>query len=246
MKVELQDYENDFQDFGTFIENQGEKIKKALKDISKSLNLGSPSGGLTTEKTNLGPVVSYPTPFDPLKNILDSVNFINKEDSLIKVPLFKKGYSVEVDEFSNLMGNIKSISDELNQSFQSFGNVIEGTFAQALQSSDGFFKSFLEGAKRALSALAAQIASMLILNALLSGTSLGNLLGFKNIGGFGGIGQVISGVGSVDANSVGVDGSLRSMMNTGGGVEVFGTLRGADIILSSDRARNNRNRTRGY
>ena len=87
---------------------------------------------------------------------------------------------------------------------------------------------------------------MLIFNALLGGSPLGNLLGFKDIGGFGGIGQVLGGVGSVDANSVGVGGSLRSMMNTGGGVEVFGTLRGADIILSSDRARNNRTRTRGY
>ena len=246
MKVELKDYENDFQDFGTFIDNQGKKIKKALKGIGGVLNVG---GDVSTTNTQaLGPVFSDPTPFDPLKNILDSVNFINKEDSLIKVPLFKKGYSVEVDEFSNLMGNIKSISDELNQSFESFGNVIEGTFAQALQSSDGFFKSFLEGAKRALSALAAQIAATLILNAVLGSFGIGQALGFKSIGGTTGIGQILGGLGGggVDTNSVGVGGSLRSMMNTGGGVEVFGTLRGADIILSSDRARNNRNRTRGY
>jgi len=247
LRVETKEYKNDFQDFGTFIENQGKKIKKALKGLGESFGVGTPGGGkVTTKKTNLGPVVSDPTPFDPLKNILDSVNFINQEESLITIPLFKKGYSIEVDEFSNLMGNIKSISDELNQSFQSFGNVFQSVFAQALQSQEGFFKSFVEGTKRALNALASQIASMLILNALLGGTSLGNLLGFKNIGGFGGIGQVISGVGSVDANSVGVGGSLRSMMNNGSGVEVFGTLRGADIILSSDRARNNRNRTRGY
>jgi hypothetical protein len=246
MKVELQDYENDFQDFGTFIENQGEKIKKALKGIGGVLNVG---GDVSTTNTQaLGPVFSDPTPFDPLKNILDSVNFINKEDSLIKVPLFKKGYSVEVDEFTNLMSNIKSISDELNQSFQSFGNVIEGTFAQALQSSDGFFKSFLEGAKRALSALAAQIAATLFLNAVLGSFGIGQALGFKKIGGTTGIGQILGSLvgGGVDTNSVDVGGGLRSMMNTGGGVEVFGTLRGADIILSSDRARNNRNRTRGY
>ncbi len=246
MKVELQDYENDFQDFGTFIDNQGKKIKKALKGIGGVLNVGGDVS--TTNTQGLGPVFSDPTPFDPLKNILDSVNFINKEDSLIKVPLFKKGYSVEVDEFTNLMSNIKSISDELNQSFQSFGNVIEGTFAQALQSSDGFFKSFLEGAKRALSALAAQIAATLFLNAVLGSFGIGQALGFKKIGGTTGIGQILGSLvgGGVDTNSVDVGGGLRSMMNTGGGVEVFGTLRGADIILSSDRARNNRNRTRGY
>jgi len=40
---------------------------------------------------------------------------------------------------------------------------------------------------------------------------------------------------------------LKSMIGGGGdGVQVFGTISGADILLSSDRARNNRNRTRGY
>ena len=151
-----------------------------------------------------------------------------------------------VEDFEEGLSGMDIVANDITQSFQSFGNVFQSIFAQALQSQEGFFKSFVEGTKRALAALAAQIAAMLILNALLGGSSLGNLLGFKDIGGFGGIGQVISGVGSVDANSVGVGGSLRSMMNTGGGVEVFGTLRGADIILSSDRAQANRNRTRGY
>ena len=32
----------------------------------------------------------------------------------------------------------------------------------------------------------------------------------------------------------------------GGNVQVFGTIKGADILWSSDRAKNNRNRTRGY
>ena len=41
---------------------------------------------------------------------------------------------------------------------------------------------------------------------------------------------------------------LKSMIgiNGGGAVEVFGTISGQDILLSSDRARNNRTRTRGY
>jgi hypothetical protein len=41
---------------------------------------------------------------------------------------------------------------------------------------------------------------------------------------------------------------LQGMIgNAGGGqVEVFGRLSGSDILLSSDRARGNRNRTRGY
>ena len=40
---------------------------------------------------------------------------------------------------------------------------------------------------------------------------------------------------------------LKSMIATNGGsTEVFGRISGADILLSSDRAKNNRNRTRGY
>ena len=172
---------------------------------------------------------------------------ISDEDfSLMEEPEELEEMSFDTAKVVERFNELQDITKDVEQTFGSFGNVFQSVFAQALQSQEGFFKSFVEGTKRALAALAAQIASMLILNALLGGTSLGNLLGFKNIGGFGGIGQVISGVGSVDANSVGVGGSLRSMMNTGGGVEVFGTLRGADIILSSDRARNNRNRTRGY
>ena len=40
---------------------------------------------------------------------------------------------------------------------------------------------------------------------------------------------------------------LQNMIQTGGGqTEVFGKISGADILLSSDRAKGNRNRTRGY
>ncbi len=180
---------------------------------------------------------TIPERIEPIKALSVALKEVKTEFETLK-PI--------VEDFEEGLSGMDIVANEITQSFLSFGNIFQSVFAQALQSQEGFFKSFVEGTKRALAALAAQIASMLILNALLGGTSLGNLLGFKNIGGFGGIGQVISGVGSVDANSVGVGGSLRSMMNTGGGVEVFGTLRGADIILSSDRARNNRNRTRGY
>lgn len=151
-----------------------------------------------------------------------------------------------IEEFEESLSGMDIVANDITQSFQSFGNIFQSVFAQALQSQEGFFKSFVEGTKRALNALAAQIASMLILNALLGGTSLGGLLGFKNIGGFGGIGQVLGGVGNVNANSVGGGGALRSMISTGGTTEVFGTISGADILLSSDRAQANRNRTRGY
>mgnify|MGYP003109019946 CR=1 FL=1 len=180
---------------------------------------------------------TIPERIEPIKAMAVALKEVKNEFETLK-PI--------VEKFEESLSGMDIVANDITQSFQSFGNVFQSVFAQALQSQEGFFKSFVEGTKRALAALAAQIASMLILNALLGGTGLGNLLGFSNIGGIKGIGQVISGVGSVDVNSVGAGGNLRSMMNNGSGVEVFGTLRGADIILSSDRAKNNRTRTRGY
>ena len=172
-----------------------------------------------------------------------------------------------VEKFNNL----KSITDEMNSTFTSFGNVLQGTFAQALQSSDGFFKSFVSGAKQAMSALLAQLAATAALNALLGGTGLGSAMGFKDIGGFGGIGKLLKGLpffsngGMVTGATLAMVGEgpgtsisnpeviapldkLKSMIgvNGGGAVQVFGTISGQDILLSSDRARNNRTRTRGY
>ena len=264
MKVELEDYENDFQDFGTFIDNQGKKIKKALKGIGGVLNVGGDVS--TTNNQALGPVFSDPTPFDPLKNILDSVNFINKEDSLIKVPLFKKGYSVEVDEFTKLMGEMKPFLNEVSQSFQTFGNILEGVFSQALQSTDGFFTTFVDGAKQAFNALMAQLAAMIAMKAILSavgigsfaeaGTGVGNFLGNLLVPSFA-TGGIVSGPtlglmgeyagARTNPEVIAPLDKLKSMIGTNGGsTEVFGTISGADILLSSDRAQANRNRTRGY
>ena len=134
-------------------------------------------------------------------------------------------------------------------------------------SQEGFFKSFIDFSKRALKQILAQIAAMAILNALLGGTSLGGKLGFKNIGGFAGIpkmfgfaeggivtGATIAMVGEGRGTSMSnpeviapLD-KLQGMINTSenGATEVFGRISGADILLSSDRAKGNRNRTRGY
>ena len=256
MKVDLKDYENDFQDFGTFIDNQGKKIKKALKDISGALNLGGggsgggsqggSGGGSEDPKTKNQPkgFMGPPIPDDVLKRLKE----LKKQEA-----------------------NIKTITEELKDSFTSFGNVLQGTFAQALQSSDGFFKSFVEGSKRAMSALLAQLAATLALNALLGGTGLGKALGFSDIGGGGGIGSILGGLIGLQSGGLATGATLamvgegpgtsisnpeviapldklKSMIgdNSSGAVEVFGTISGQDILLSSDRARNNRTRTRGY
>jgi hypothetical protein len=111
---------------------------------------------------------------------------------------------------------------------------------------------------------------MVSLNALLGGSKLGGMIGLKDIGGLGGIGTALKGLFMADGGlatgaTLAMVGEgpgtsmanpeviapldkLKSMIgdNGSGAVEVFGTISGQDILLSSDRARNNRTRTRGY
>ena len=178
-------------------------------------------------------------------------------------PEFFEGIKKAIVQFQN----INDLTEEMDRNFVSFGGALQQAFSSALVSQDGFFKVFIDNAKRALKQIAAQIAAMAILNALLGGTGIGGMMGFKDIGGFGGIpklfgfadggmvtGATLAMVGEGPGTSMSnpeviapLD-KLQGMIgNAGGGqVEVFGRLSGSDILISSDRARGNRNRTRGY
>ena len=151
-----------------------------------------------------------------------------------------------VEEFEESVSGIDLAVQEMNSIFGQFGSSIQGAFVTALQSTDGFFVSLIDGIKRAVNEMLSLLLVTAIFNALLGGTGMGALMGLKDIGGFGGIGDVFgrSVVGETPDFFGG--GGARSMINTGGSTEVFGVISGADILLSSDRAQANRNRTRGY
>ena len=255
LKVETKEYENDFQDFGTFIENQAGKIKKALSGVGDSFGVGGVVGGSQPQA---------PT-FDTSK----FTDFSFRVTPIVEPEAFSLlvKTSEEIEEMRIAAENLQSVQDSVSNSFVSFGGALQQAFSSALVSQDGFFKVFIENAKRALKQIAAQIAAMAILNALLGGTGIGGMMGFKDIGGFAGIpkllgfadggmvtGATIAMVGEGPGTSMSnpeviapLD-KLQGMIgNAGGGqVEVFGRLSGSDILISSDRARGNRNRTRGY
>jgi len=151
-----------------------------------------------------------------------------------------------VEEFEESVSGIDLAVQEMNSIFGQFGSSIQGAFVTALQSTDGFFVSLIDGIKRAVNEMLSLLLVTAIFNALLGGTGMGALMGLKDIGGFRGIGDVFgrSVVGETPDFLGGV--GARSMINTGGSTEVFGVISGADILLSSDRATANRNRTRGY
>jgi len=260
LKVETKEYENEFNDFGTSIKNSLEKVLPLIAKFNKGIELGS--GG--SKKKGKGIVQDF-TSFD--NRVVPEQRF-SLLAPISQEQLDKISQAVKLQKELNLQSeNIASLNNSISTSFQSFGNTIQGVFAQALQSSDNFFKTFVEGSKQALKAILAQLAATALLNALLGGTKAGGLMGFKDIGGFAGIPKLFgfANGGLVTGATLGLIGEgagtsisnpevvapldkLKSMISdTGGGnVEVYGTIKGSDILLSSDRAKNNRNRTRGY
>ena len=70
----------------------------------------------------------------------------------------------------------------MNSIFGQFGSSIQGAFVTALQSTDGFFVSLIDGIKRAVNEMLSLLLVTAIFNALLGGTGMGALMGLKDIG----------------------------------------------------------------
>ena len=252
-------------------------VKKAKDELDTSLDFGIQ--GATPDPSQLqanlmnaiqsGVLGHKPKPVTPTQEsrspLTESVEPIKATAVALKD--VAKGFEMATVEAKGLVDVItpmQQLALDIKSSFMSFGNVIQGVFAQSLQSSEGFFKSFIEGSKKAFQALMSQIAAMLAMKAILSVLGFGSLdlaagafsdsvmglIGFADGGLVTGptLGLIGEGPGTSMSNPevVAPLNQLKSMIGGGDGVQVFGTISGADILLSSDRARNNRNRTRGY
>ena len=242
--------------------------EKNLKDSTKEVNANKDAVDKLTKaisnlniETGKGKTIKVAKTFEEISSALDALDLeeIGEEEELEEM-----GFDTAkvVERFNQL----QDVTKDVQQTFGSFGNVLEGVFAQALQSTDGFFTTFVDGAKQAFKALMAQLAAMIAMKAILSavgigsfaeaGTGVGDFLGNLLVPSFatGGIvsGPTIGLMGEyagarTNPEVIAPLNKLKSMIGTNGGsTEVFGVISGADILLSSDRARNNRNRTRGY
>ena len=227
---ELDEQEKNLKDSTDEVNANKDAVDKLTKAIS-NLNI----------ETDKGKTIKVSKTFEEISSALDAIELeeIGEEEELEEMAF---DTSKVVEKFNNL----KTVMQEVNGMFTQFGMDIRGVFVNALQSTDGFFVSLIDGAKRALNALLANLAVMLVFNALLGGTKLGASMGLTGLKEIGGIGQLFNAKSMSIGDSVGSTAGLRSMINTGGTTEVFGVISGADILLSSDRAQANRNRTRGY
>jgi len=260
LKDETKEYENEFNDFGTSIKNSLNKVLPLISKFNKGIRLGSGGGG---QKKGSGIVQDF-TSFD--NRVVPEQGFsllapITQEelDKISQAVELQKKLIIQQESFAEL-------NQSMTSAFASFGNTLQGVFAQALKSSDGFFSAIVDGAKKAFEALVAQLIAMIAMRAILAAIGFGSLdaaagaasegllsmIGLADGGLATGptVAMVGEGPGTTMSNPevIAPLDRLRSMIGDSGGgnVQVFGTIKGADILLSSDRAKNNRNRTRGY
>ena len=254
LKVEINDFENDFEDFGTFIDNQGKKIKKALKDISGALNLGGggsgggsgvSSGGGKKEPTETEPVGDFEPiidfPFGKIKKQTFSLKELFKQ---LEVSIERIGESLSRVLMAGAQ-NFKDFATQVKTSVKSaIGALLAEGVAAAVSTS---LKNPAIAINPALIPVIAGFAGGLAktaFNSLIPAFAEGGLVSGATLGLIGeGRGTSVS-----NPEVIAPLDKLKSMIgvNGSGAVEVFGTISGQDILLSSDRARNNRTRTRGY
>ena len=252
LKVDTKDYENDFQDFGTFITNQGKKIKNVLSGIGDAFNVGAPSGG------GGGGGESKPQKFNK-----DDLNFgldFGEEEEVDPLPF-------DTEEVVAKLKNMEEWGEKVASSFQS-------AFHSMAASADASFKDIAAAAgnaarqviktqvAEATAAYAAKIFSTVpfpfnLALAAAAGSVVGSLFN-KIIPPFAEGGMVSGatlamvgegpGTSAINPEVIAPLDKLQGMIgNAGGGqVEVVGKISGSDILLASDRARGNRTRTRGY
>ena len=203
---------------------------------------------------------------DPKPLQLFSVKLEELDERLANVKNSFNLASIEAGDFSDIITSTEEIAANMQSAFMSFGQTMQGVFAQALQSSDGFFKAIVDGAKQAFQALIAQLIAMIAMKAIMTALGFGSLdlaasagsnailslIGLEDGGLATGPSAVVVGEGRGTTMSnpevIAPLDKLKSMLSDSGGgnVEVHGKIKGSDILLSSDRAKNNRNRTRGY
>lgn len=259
LKVETKDYENDFQDFGTFIENQGKKIKKSLSAIGDAFGVGAPSGGGGDGGQTQAPK------FDTSKFTDFSFRVVPEvEPEAFSLLVRTKEEIAELNEIAKKTEEtMAKIASTFQSAFHSMAASAEASFGQVAAAAGNAARQVIKTqVAEATAAYAAKVFSSVpfpfnLALAAAAGSVVGSLFN-KIIPPFAEGGMVSGatlamvgegpGTSAVNPEVIAPLDKLQGMIgNAGGGqVEVFGRLSGSDILISSDRARGNRNRTRGY
>ena len=259
LKVETKEYKNDFQDFSTFIGNQAGKIKRVLGGIGDAFGVGAPSGGGGGESQPQAPKFDTSKFTDFSFRVVPEV----KPEAFSLLVKTKK----EIAELNKIAKKTEEtmaqIASTFQSAFHSMAASAEASFGQVAAAAGNAARQVIKTqVAEATAAYAAKVFSSVpfpfnLALAAAAGSVVGSLFN-KIIPPFAEGGMVSGatlamvgegpGTSAVNPEVIAPLDKLQGMIgNTGGGaVEVFGTISGSDILLSSDRARGNRTRTRGY
>ncbi len=253
LKDETKDYEHEFKSFGDSMKNTVKKVLPFLDDFNKKIGLGSGGGGEKDSGLAKIPTLSErngPTLPTTLEKVEMPEDLENNVVSLMDVVM-------ELDLAFEKMGEtLGSVLMSGAEDFETFGEHVKSSVKSAI----GAFLA--EGVAAAVStalknpAIALNPALIPVIAGLAGGlakTAFNSLIPAFADGGLvtgATVGMVGEGPGTSMSNPevIAPLDKLKSMIGESGGgnVQVFGTIKGSDILLSSDRAKNNRNRTRGY
>ena len=263
LKGETKEYETEFQDFSTFIGNQGKKIKKALAGVGDAFGVGSGEfgggggggggGGQQNQGQGEGGEATEPVDTSILGNLnTEKLNeFLEQE---------------KIDEFDQKLADLaqtaKETGDAFKSAFSSMAADADASFGDIAAAAGNSARQIIKTQiAEATAAYASKIFATVpfpfnLALAAAAGSVVGSLFN-KIIPPFAEGGMVTGatlamvgegpGTSAINPEVIAPLDKLQGMIgNAGGQVQVVGKISGSDILLASDRARGNRNRTRGY
>ena len=245
--IETDDYKHDFEDFTTFMGRQGDRLKKFLKGVGESLGVG---GDISTAPkfqripskkptSSFGVMTPVELPDDLKNNAVSLMDVFMELDATI----LRFGESLG----KVLMAGAQNFQDFASHVRSSVKSVLGSLLAEAVgtavtRAMNNAAIAFNPALIPVIAGLAGGLAKTAF-NSLIPAFAEGGLVSGATLGLIGeGRGTSMS-----NPEVVAPLDKLKSMIGQGNGsIEVFGSISGQDILLSSTRARNNRTRTRGY
>ena len=271
LKGETKEYEIEFQDFATFIGNQGEKIKKSLAKVGDAFGVGSDFGGggvvtPQTQKSGLDPLGDS-APFKPgfdvtggLGQFLPAAPIIDQKAFSLIVRTKEEAEALN-ESLKELAETQKQVADTFQSAFNSMAASADASFGDIAAAAGNAAREIIKAkvAEATASYAADAFAKLGLLGGILAaaaGSVVGSLFN-KIIPPFADGGMVTGatlamvgegpGTSAINPEVIAPLDKLQGMIgNAGGQVQVVGKISGSDILLASDRARGNRNRTRGF
>jgi TP901 family phage tail tape measure protein len=239
LKEETNEYKHEFGSFTDAVKGQAKEAADALGLLGKSMGVGgtsvAPSDDSQTETTTqTGPTIN-PTPIVSGNKEIQESNKVTEETfNKLKMTAGNAFSSMAADSEASLADMLKMQANAVRQQIQMYlAEAVAGQIAKIVATVPFPFNiAIAAGAGSLMGSLFNKLIPPFAEGGLVSGATLGIV----------GEGR---GTSMVNPEVIAPLDKLKGMLNQGGSTEVFGRISGADILLSSDRARGNRQRTRG-